>query len=128
MDLGSLNIENIENILTSMSSEEFEDLKNTASALFSSFEKDSDKKETNKQKTSGPSFSGFDIDLESITKIMSVMERIKNQPEDPRCTFLRSLKPMLSNERKHKVDQAVKMMSLMSFLPIIQELGGKENA
>lgn len=125
MDLGSLNIENIENILTSMSTEEFEELKNTASALFSSFDGANGKKEEKQKKEPETSFTGFDIDLESITRIMSLMERIRNQPEDPRCTFLRSLKPMLSYERKQKVDQAVKMMSIMSFLPIINELGGK---
>lgn len=123
MDLGSLNMENIENILGSMSSEDMEMLKTAAEGIFSSMGQSQEKKESKEKKQSGQNiFDSFNIDFETVTKIMSFMEKLRNQPQDPRCNLLLSLKPLLSEKRRGKVDEAVKMMSLMSFIPIIEEL------
>lgn len=128
MDLSSLNMENIESILSSMSDEDMEMLKSAAEGLFASMGQNEEKKERhekNEKKTGGANiFDGFNIDFETVTRIMSLMEKLKHQPQDPRCNLLLSLKPMLSEKRRGKVDEAVKIMSLMSFLPIIEELRG----
>lgn len=123
MDLSSLNMENIENILSSMSSEDMEKLSDMAQSIFSSFEQN----ESNKEKSPPPNnspFSSFNLDFETLGKIMSVMERISNRPDDPRYNLLLSLKPMLSKQKQGKIDEALKIVSLLSLLPIIDELKG----
>ncbi len=128
MNPASLNMENIEDILNSMSSEDIDMLKNAAQDIFSAMgEKNSKKEKTVKQekKESSGIFDGFSPDIETIGKIMSLMEKLGRRLEDPRCTLLLSLKPMLSKRRQDKVDDAVKIISLLALLPFIEELGGK---
>ncbi len=128
MDFGSLNMENIENILSSMSSEDMEMLSGMAQNLFSSTEKKEEKGEGSAPPphSSNP-FSSFNIDFETLSKIMSLMEKLQNRPADPRCNLLLSLKPMLNERRQGKIDEAIKIMSLLSFLPLIDELRGEGN-
>ncbi len=128
MDFGSLNMENIENILSSMSSEDMEMLSGMAQNLFSSMEKKEEKGEGSAPPphSSNP-FSSFNIDFETLSKIMSVMEKLQSRPADPRCNLLLSLKPMLNERRQGKIDEAIKIMSLLSFLPLIDELRGEGN-
>lgn len=125
MDLGSLNMENIENIISSMSSEDMEMLKNAAEGLFAAMGQKEEKRESRQESNTKTNiFDGFNIDFETVTKIMSLMEKLRHQPQDPRCNLLIALKPMLTEKRQGKVDEAIKMMSLLSFLPIIDELRG----
>ncbi len=125
MDLGSLNIENIESIISSMSSEDMETLRTAAESIFSSAGQKEEKKESRQEKFSSANiFDGFNIDFETVTKIMSLMEKLRHQPQDPRCNLLLALRPMLTEKRQSKVDQAIKMISLLSFLPVIDEFRG----
>lgn len=129
MDLGSLNMENIENILSSMSSEDMEMLSGMAQSLFSSM---GQKEEKEEEKNSSPPkdsipFSSFNIDFETLSRIMSIMEKLNRQPDDPRYNLLLSLKPMLSEKKQGKIDEALRIMSLLSLLPLIGELGGNTN-
>ncbi len=128
MDLSSLNMENIENILSSMSSEDMEMLSGMAQNLFSSMgqTEEKEKKSAPPPKDSNP-FSSFNIDFETLSKIMGIMEKLRNRPEDPRCNLLMSLKPMMSEKKQGKIDEAIKIMSLLSFLPLIDELRGNGN-
>ncbi len=129
MDLGSLNMENIENILSSMSSEDMEVLSGMAQSLFSSMGQMEEKEEPSPPpppKDSNP-FSSFNLDFETVNKIMTLMGKLNRRPEDPRYNLLLSLKPMLSQKRQGKIDDALKIMSLLSFLPIIDELRGNGN-
>ena len=128
MDFSSLNMENIENILSSMSSEDMEMLSGMAQNLFSSMNQKEEKPESSSPppQSSNP-FSSFNIDLETLGKIMSIMKKLQSRPADPRCNLLLSLKPMLSEHRQGKIDEALKIMSLLSFLPLIDELRGDGN-
>ena len=112
MDLGSLNLEGIENIINSMSQKDIEDLSALASQFFEGT--------GNSPKADESPDNG--IDLETITKIASVMGKISSQPQDPACRLLMSLKPMLSPMRRHKADEAIKMMQLISLLPLLKDL------
>lgn len=125
MDFSSLNMENIEGILSSMSSEDMDMLKNMAQSLFSSGEQDASVREKPAQNENP--FSSFNIDFETLGRIMSLMERLRSQPQNPGCKLLLSLKPMLSESRRGKIDEAVRMMALLSFLPIIDEMRGNGN-
>ncbi len=127
MDLGSLNMENIENILSSMSDEDMEMLTGMAQNLFSSMGKKEEKEEKPPPVQSTNPFSSFNLDMETIGKIMTVMQKLQNRPADPRCNLLLSLKPMLNEQKQEKIDEAVKIMSLLSFIPLLDELRGDGN-
>ncbi|MBR6567629.1 MAG: hypothetical protein IKK60_03155 [Clostridia bacterium] len=130
MDLGSLNMENIENILSSMSDEDMEMLSGMAQSLFSSMGQKEENKEKEKKAPSGESadpFSSFNPNMETIGKIMTVMQKLRSRPADPRCNLLLSLKPMLNEQKQGKIDEAVKIMSLLSFIPLLDELRGDGN-
>ncbi len=43
--------------------------------------------------------------------------------KDKRCDLLYALKPLISEKRRHKVDEAVTIMKITQFLPL---LGGNE--
>lgn len=129
MDFGSLNMENIENILSSMSSEDMEMLSSVAQSMFSAMGKKEEKEKKASQQSTADSdpFSSFNIDFETLGKIMSIMEKLNSCPQDPRCNLLLSLKPILSEKRQSKIDEALKIISLLSFLPLIDELRGNGN-
>ena len=112
MDLGSLNLDGIENIINSMSQKDIEDLSAIASQFFSG---DNNKKQQQESPTDG-------IDFETITKIASVLGKLSSHPKDPGCELLSALKPMLSPERRHKADEAIKMIQLISLLPLLKDL------
>lgn len=112
MDLGSLNFEGIENLINSMSQSDIEELSSLAGEFFS---------DKNKNDRAGDN-TNQGVDFETITKIASVMSKLSSMPKDPACELLTALKPMLSPERRHKADEAIKMMQLLSLLPLLGEL------
>ena len=112
MDLGSLNLEGIENLINSMSQSDIEELSSLAGEFFSGKGKDEKQKAEANQ----------GIDFDTVTKIASLMSRLSSMPRDPACELLTALKPMLSPERRHKADEAIKMMQLLSLLPLLGEL------
>ena len=113
MDLGSLNLDNIENIINSMSQKDIEELSSLASQFFSDTKDSRKPKQENNNET---------IDFDTITRIASVIGRLSSQPRDPGCELLAALKPMLSPERQHKADEAIKMMQIISLLPLLKDL------
>ena len=112
MDLGSLNLEGIENIINSMSQSDIEELSSLAGEFFSGKTKDTGPQEDSSQ----------GIDFDTITKIASLMSKLSSMPKDPACELLTALKPMLSPERRHKADEAIKMLEILSFLPLLNDL------
>ena len=117
MDLGSLNLDAIENIINSMSQSDIEQLSSIASEFFSGTHNDG--KIQNEEKSDNPN---PDIDLETITKIASVLGRLSSRPKDPGCELLTALKPMLSPQRRRKADEAIKIMQIISLLPLLNDL------
>ena len=43
--------------------------------------------------------------------------------QDERLDFINALKPLLSEERQKKADEATKLVKLMSVLPLLRERG-----
>lgn len=56
----------------------------------------------------------------AITKMLSVL---KNSGGDDRSRLLMALRPHLSDERRERVDKAVKLLRIASILPVLQESG-----
>lgn len=109
-------MEDISEIVNSLSGEDIDKLKMLANDIFAG-----EKKEPPKG-SEPPQSSG--IDAESIQKISKVLSKMKNNPQsNTRVNFINSLKPLLSDKRKAKADEAIKMMNLFDMLPLLKESG-----
>ena len=109
-------MEDISEIVNSLSGEDIDKLKTLANDIFAG-----DKKESKK---GNDNISNPGIDAESVQKISRVLSRIKNnQQNSTRTNFINSLKPLLSDRRREKADEAIKMMNLFEILPLLKDSG-----
>lgn len=116
MDFGSLNLDNLGDIVSSLSDDDIAKLSSLADELFSSTEK----KNGNTSQSSPKStdfFSGINPDM--MAKMVEIIGRLNSAPNDPRCDFIASLKPLLSKDKQQKADDVIKMIQLMSLIPIL---------
>ena len=63
-------------------------------------------------------------DMETMMKIMKLMNSINSNKESPSANLLYSLKPFLRDSKKEKVDQYVKFLKISSVLSEINKSGG----
>ena len=114
MDFGSLNLDNLGNIMSSLTEEDMAKLSSLADELFTS-----EQKETKKppQGSVGDLFSG--IDPATMSKIAGILARLNSAPTDPRCELITSLKPLLSKDKQQKADEAIKKLQLLSLIPML---------
>ena len=68
--------------------------------------------------------SSFNIDINTMLKIKSIIDAMNNQKDDPRANLLKSLKPYLKESRKEKVDQYIKIFSMEKVFEQFNPLGG----
>ena len=113
MNLDSIDPEELQSIISSLSNDDIENLRNMAESLFG-------KEESKEKQQNAPSFSGFDFS--SVSKIASLMSLFSSPKNDPRCELLYALKPLIGEEKRPKVDQAIKMMQIMAVLPKLKEM------
>ncbi len=93
-------------------------IKSMAEVLFGSSSDDGGEKQ--KDTPDG----GFSLpDGLDIGKMMSLISVFNNQKSDRRSELLLALKPHLSLERRERVDKAVKLLKIVSLLPILREQG-----
>lgn len=92
------------------------------------------KEEKNNNKNtynSNSSNSGFDfnqIDMNTILKMKSVMEKMNNN-DDPRSNLLHSLKPYLRHTKQEKLDQYVNLLNFSKVADILKnDKKGDNNA
>lgn len=124
MNLENLNMDSINEVISSLSADDIEALQGMAQSLFSSSD-DSGKQSTAEKPKPQPQQQNEQpsLDFGSIAKIASIMGMFSGDAKDPRCELLGALKPMLAPDKQDKVDQAIKMIKLISILPKIKELG-----
>lgn len=101
------------------SSEDFPDFDN----FCSSFNNDNDANNTNFSDSSNM-FSG--IDMNTILKMKSIMEKMNQKKNDPRSNLLLSLKPYLKPSRQEKVDQYIGLFNMGSVLEGLNFMGGEK--
>jgi len=83
---------------------------------------------TNNANTAPSNNTGFDfsnIDMNTILKMKSVMEKMNNS-NDPRSNLLYSLKPYMRENKKEKVDQYANLLNVAKIANILKE-NQKEN-
>lgn len=73
------------------------------------------------QQTQQDSGSGFNLDPAMLIKIQQLMSRMQPGADDKNIALLRALKPHIS--RENKVDEAIRILQLLSVLPSLGEIG-----
>ena len=68
--------------------------------------------------------SGLGLDGDMLQTVMKLAPLLSSlNQEDDSTRFLHALRPMLSNERQTKLDQASKILQLMRMLPLLRSQG-----
>ena len=143
----------INSILSSLSQEDIENLKKTAADIMGGMSgnisgnasnsgngrnngnnqaQSTDKKNTESSKNisienilssfsqSGGNSFGFP-DMNMLLSLAPVLQAVNSK--DDRVEFINALRPLLSNDRRKKADEAVKIVRLLSVLPLLKERG-----
>lgn len=123
-------MDDIGSLLNSLSPEDMENLKKTAQSLLSGSDSNPfaalgsgeaskggvpDLASLFSQKT-GEGASPNDL-LSGLGGIMPLLSRLN--VKDKRCDLLYALKPLISEERRHKVDEAATILKMTQFLPML---------
>ena len=56
-----------------------------------------------------------------LSSLAPVLQAVNSK--DDRVEFINALRPLLSNDRRKKADEAVKIVRLLSVLPLLKERG-----
>ncbi len=113
----------IGSILNSLSPEDMENIKKVASDFLGS-NPVSGAQTSAPQKSIPeiPDLSGLGMpDLSQLSSLVPVLQAF-NKP-DERLQFINALKPLLSQEKRQKADEAMKLVRLVSVLPLLRERG-----
>lgn len=60
-----------------------------------------------------------DIDMETILKIKTILDKMKSRKTSPHSRLLLDLKPYLDTNKQHKLEQYIKIDKAMDLLPLI---------
>lgn len=71
----------------------------------------------------GGGLEGLLSDAESMSKLVKVFSALNSGQDDERTRLLMALKPHLSPARAARVDQAVRMLRLLSIAPVLSQSG-----
>ncbi len=127
MDAGNIN-----EILSSLTSEDIASLQAMASSIFGQKGNDGDGEQKEKQNrreehrqtpAQDNILGGMDIDPKTMAAIASVMGKLGQSRDDERTRFISALKPLLSEKRRHRADEAIKIMQLFEILPLLKDSG-----
>ncbi len=111
-------MDNINEILSGLTDEDMENLKAAAESLFSSQES------SENRGSSAPDFADMLGNAQMIAKISSLMGAMNKK--DDRTRLIEALKPLLSEKRRKRADEAMQMMKLFEILPALGGIMGGE--
>ena len=107
-------MDSISELLSSVSPEELERLKGVAQSLIAQNGTEQEKRETPPQKPQENSGIGSLFGADTAKMLATV--------EDDRTKFIAALKPLLSEDRRKKADEAMRFLRLMDTLPLLKGL------
>lgn len=99
----------INEIISSLSEEDINQLKNVAGTIFGSGNQQEQQQNTQKPEN--------DI-FQSIGEIGKMFSH-----DDDRTSLIKALKPMLSEDKQKKADEAIKILRLMQIVPLLRDSG-----
>lgn len=117
-------MDNISDIISSLTDDDIQNLKEAAANLFGekSEPKPSGKGENNQGGMPDlSSLLGNAQMMAKLSRIMSMMNR-----RDSRTELINALKPLLSEKRRKRADEAMQLLKLFDMLPMITDLMGGE--
>jgi len=118
-------MDSINDILSNLSDEDIENLKAAAANFFSSQEDTKEQEENSFGSGSAmPDFSSILGNAQMMAKLSSIIGAMNKS--DDRTRLIEALKPLLSEKRKRKADEAMQMMKLFDILPTISQFMGGE--
>lgn len=99
----------ISEILSSLTPEDMENLRSAAASIMG---------EDKKEQSSKSAESMFPPDM------MKIIANLGNIPaKDNRTALIEALRPMLSEPRQQKADEAIKILRLINLIPLLRESG-----
>ncbi len=104
------------------SAEGVDKIKSMAEALLGPSDSGAFDNGTNKNDGNSDS-DGFSLPDFDIGKIMGLASVLGNQKSDKRSQLLLALKPHLCEERRERIDKAIKILKIVSILPVLKEQG-----
>ena len=113
MDPPDFNLDNLGEILGSLSQEDIDRLSALAGQIMGGGAESPPQEEACQNEA-----GGFNIDPDMLFRIMNIMQRLNSRQNDPRCNLIAALKPLLSPERRQKADMAIELLRLMSLKDI----------
>lgn len=109
-------MDNIGDILSSLSDEDMKALGDAARSLLGSSEQEQEQGQNDSDR-------GFSMDPATMTKIAQIMSAMNRH--DSRCDLIAALRPLLSEPRRRRADDAMQLIKLIDLLPMIEDLGRK---
>lgn len=115
-------MDNIGDLLSSISPEDMERLKNVASSLMS--QSGSEPSSAPKEQGAGGNRNAPNADISSLfggdmaKTLMTVATQMNK--EDDNTRFISALRPLLSEDRRKKADETMKFLKLMEMLPLLK--------
>ena len=121
LDIGS--------ILSSLSSEDINNLKNMANSILGGNNTNNENtkppeepKTSNNSSTPFPDLSSLGLpDMSQFSALLPLLSQLNSH--DEREDFIYALKPLLSKERQRKADESIKFIKLLSIIPLLKEKG-----
>ena len=124
-------------ILNSLTPDDIENLKQTAASVLGGMENNKPPIQEPEIKSTNQAQNQFNLDdllknmgglsglgmpdLSQLSAIVPILQAFNSK--DERLDFIYALKPLLSEERQRKADEATKLVKLMSVLPLLRERG-----
>lgn len=87
----------------------------------------SDSSSTQSSESTNTTSSNPGIDIGTIMKMKSIMDKMNHTKDDPRSNLLLSLKPYLRDSRKEKVEQYIKIFNMSKVIDILGPNGGDKS-
>lgn len=124
----------LNSILGSLSAEDMENLKKTASEFLGNMSASTEREKQKNEGNKNPEKNGDNTqsilnglgslgmpDLSQLSALVPVLQAVNGK--DERVEFINALRPLLSDSRKKKADEAMKLVRLLSLIPLLQERG-----
>lgn len=116
-------MDSINDIISSLSADDIENLKAAAESIFGAKDDKKDKKEEQNQPPAGmPDLSSILGNAQMMAKISSIMGMMNKK--DSRSELIKALKPLLSEKRRKRADDAMQILKLFEILPMMGQLMG----
>ena len=105
----------LSSILSSLTAEDVARLSETAQQLFGGQENGPP------PENNAPSFGGVDPEL--MGKLMKILPLLQQGGDSERARLIQALKPLLSQSRRQKADEALRLLRLIEMIPLLGQAG-----